>query len=102
MTDQIRALIQYPTKLPSQKGTKDWSSYDWQEYRSLRNKITIKEAKREYYSNLIQENKNHSSKLWNAIKSAVGSDVSVRFKLLDLSFVQFFHARLLYDSITRA
>ena len=53
------------------------SSYDWQEYRSLRNRITItiKETKRAYYSNLIQENKNHSSKLWSAIKSAIGSDV---------------------------
>ena len=41
----------------------------------LRQRSTIKETKRAYYSNLIQENKNHSSKLWSAIKSAIGSDV---------------------------
>ena len=31
-------------------------------------------GKRAYYSNLIQENKNYPSKLWSAIKSAIGSD----------------------------
>ena len=77
MTDQIRALITQ-RNFHHKKAKKSGSSYDWQEYRSLRNRITvtIKETKRAYYSNLIQENKNHSSKLWSAIKSAIGSDVN--------------------------
>ena len=76
MTDQIRALITQ-RNFHHKKAQKTGSSYDWQEYRSLRNRITvtIKETKRAYYSNLFQENKNHSSKLWSAIKSAIGSDV---------------------------
>ena len=76
MTDQIRALITQ-RNFHHKKAQKTGSSYEWQEYRSLRNKITvtIKEAKRAYYSTLIQQNKNHSSKLWSAIKSAIGSDV---------------------------
>ena len=73
---QIRALITQ-RNFHHKKAQKTGSSYDWQEYRSLRNRITvtIKETKRAYYSNLIQENKNHSSKLWRAIKSAIGSAV---------------------------
>ena len=76
MTDQIRALITQ-RNFHHKKAQKTGSSYDWQEYRSLRNRltVTIKETKRAYYSNLFQENKNHSSKLWSAIKSAIGSDV---------------------------
>ena len=76
MTDHIRALITQ-RNFHHKKAQKTGSSYDWQEYRSVRNRITvtIKETKRAYYSNLIQENKNHSSKLWSAIKSAIGSNV---------------------------
>ena len=64
MTDQIKALITQ-RNFHHKKAQKIGSSYEWHEYRSLRNKIAvaIKEAKRVYYSNLIQENKNHSSKL---------------------------------------
>ena len=76
MTDLIRSLIIH-CNFRHKKAQKTGSSYDWQEYRSLRNRITItiKESKRAYYSNLIQENRNHPSKLWSAIKSAIGSDV---------------------------
>ena len=75
MTDQIRALITQQN-FHHKDVKKTGSSYDWQEYRSLRNKITvtIKETKRPYYSNLIQKNKRHSSKLWSVIKSEIGSD----------------------------
>ena len=75
MTAQIRALI-IQGNFHHKEVQKAGSSYDWQEYRSLRNKITvtIKETKRAYYSNLIQKNKRHSSKLWSVIKSAIGSD----------------------------
>ena len=75
MTAQIRALITQ-RNFHHKEVQKAGSSYDWQEYRSLRNKITvtIKETKRAYYSNLIQKNKRHSSKLWSVIKSAIGSD----------------------------
>ena len=61
----------------SKKAQKSGSSYDWQEYGSLRKKITvaIKETKRAYYSNLVRENKNHYGKLWSAIKFAIGRDV---------------------------
>jgi len=78
MTDQIRALITQ-RNFQHKEVQKTGSSYDWQEYRSLRNKITvtIKETKRAYYSNLIKKNKRHSSKLWSLIKSAIGSDVKV-------------------------
>ena len=49
MTDQIRALITQ-RNFHHKKAQKTGSSYDWQEYRSLRNRITvtIKETKRAY------------------------------------------------------
>lgn len=76
VTDKIRAVITQ-RNFHRKKAENIGSSCEWQEYRSLKNKITatIKEAKRAYYSNVIQENKNHSKTLWRAIKSAIGSDV---------------------------
>ena len=59
------------------KAQKSGSNNDWQVYRSLRNMVTssIRQAKKCYYSNLIEENKNDSSKLWKTIKSVISTSV---------------------------
>ena len=76
LTDKLRALIMQ-RNFCHQKALKSGSQNDWQVYRSLRNLVTsrIRQAKKHYHSNLIEENKNDSRKLRKAIKSAMSTHV---------------------------
>ena len=58
------------------KALKLKTTEQWSAYRTLRNKTTslIRAAKRDYYSNLVEENKGDSSKLWKSLKSAVSTN----------------------------
>ena len=75
LTDNIRNHMKrrdyHHAKALKLKTTKQWSAY-----RTLRNKTTslIRAAKRDYYSNLIDENKGDSSKLWKSLKSAISTN----------------------------
>ena len=76
VTPQIRSLI-VQRNFHHKKALKSGSDRDWSSYRDLRNRVTssIREAKKLYYSKLIEENKSDSSKLWKALKSAISTDV---------------------------
>ena len=58
------------------KAIKLKTTEQWSIYRTLRNKTTslIREAKRDYCSNLIEENKEDSAKLWKSLKSAISTN----------------------------
>ena len=76
VTPQIRSLI-VQRNFHHKKAIKSGSIYKWSKYRELRNTISssIREARKLYYSNLIEENQSDSSKLWKALKSAISTDV---------------------------
>lgn len=76
LMDELRALIMQ-RNFHHKKALKSGSESDWQVYWSLRNLVTsrIRQAKKHYYSNLIEENKNDSRKLWKAIKYAISTHV---------------------------
>jgi len=52
------------------KARKTKTDDDWNEYRRTRNKCNakVKEAKRKYHRNLIEDNKSNPRKFWDAIK----------------------------------
>ena len=64
VTPQIRSLI-VQRNFHHKKALKSGSDRDWSSYRDLRNRVTssIREAKKLYYSKLIEENESDSSKL---------------------------------------
>ena len=51
------------------------STEEWVKYKELRNKTTrlIRNGKQDYYSNVIEENKKDSSKLWKTLKSVIAT-----------------------------
>ena len=59
-----------------EKALKLKTTEQWSAHRTLRNKTTslIRAAKRDYCSNLIEENKGESSKLWKSLKSAISTN----------------------------
>lgn len=74
LNENIRNLIKV-RNFYHKKAQKSGFCNDWAIYRAIRNKVVsqIRYAKRNYYSNLVEENKNDSRKLWNAMKSAISS-----------------------------
>ena len=74
LNENIRNLIK-ERDFHHKKAQKSGSCDDWATYRAIGNKVVsqIHNAKRNYYSNLIEENKNDSGKLWSAMKSAISS-----------------------------
>lgn len=74
LNENIRNLIKV-RNFYHKKAQKSGFCNDWAIYRAIRNKVVsqIRYAKRNYYSNLVEENKNDSGKLWNAMKSAISS-----------------------------
>ena len=57
------------------KALKSNNDNDWHEYRQARNKCNakVKEAKRKYHRNLIEENKENPHKFWDAVKKVFPS-----------------------------
>ena len=57
------------------KARKTKNDDDWEQYRTARNKCNakIKEAKRKYHRNLIEENTNNPRKFWDAVKQVFPS-----------------------------
>ena len=72
LNENIRNLIK-ERNFHHKKAQKSGSCNDWATYRAIRNQVVsqIRNAKRNYYTNLIEENKYDSVKLWNALKSAI-------------------------------
>ena len=58
------------------KALKMKTTEQWSAYRTLPNKTTglIRAAKRDYFSNLIEENKGDSSKFWKSLKFAISTN----------------------------
>ena len=77
MTAEIRSLI-IQRNFHHKKAQKSGSSNEWHIYRTHRNSVTtrIREAKRHYYTNLIEDNENDCGKLWKAIKSVTSTNVT--------------------------
>ena len=57
------------------RAQKENTTEEWIKYKELQNKTTslIRNAKQDYYSNLIEENKKDSSKLWKTLKSVIAT-----------------------------
>ena len=72
LTCEIRELMR-KLDFHHKRAQKQKSSDEWIKYKELRNKTTrlIRNAKQDYYSNLIEENKKKSSKSWKTLKSVI-------------------------------
>ena len=72
LTCEIRELMR-KRDFDHKRAQKQKSSDEWIKYKELRNKTTrlIRNAKQDYYSNLIEENKKKSSKSWKTLKSVI-------------------------------
>ena len=74
VTFDIRTLMR-KRNFHHKRAQKTKSTDDWDKYRELRlrNKTTrlIRDAKRDFYSNTINENKSDSAKLWKTLKSVI-------------------------------
>ena len=57
------------------RAQKQKSTEEWVKYKELRNNTTrlIRNAKQDYYSNLIEENKKNLSKSWKTLKSVIAT-----------------------------
>ena len=57
------------------RAQKQKTTEEWVKYKKLQNKTTslIRNAKQDYYSNLIEENKKDLSKLWKTLKSVIAT-----------------------------
>ena len=75
ITDQIRTLIKQKN-YHHKKAQKAGSSNEWTKYRELRNRVTklIRDSRRNYYSNMIEENSSDSNKVWQALKTTISSN----------------------------
>ena len=74
LTCEIRELMR-KRDFHHKRAQKQKSTEEWVKYKELRNKTTrfIRNAKQDYYSNLIEENKKNSSKLWKTLKSVIAT-----------------------------
>ena len=72
LTCEIRELMR-KRDFHHKRAQKQKTTEEWVKYKELRNKTTrlIRNAKQDYYSNLIEENKKDSSKLWKTLKSVI-------------------------------
>ena len=72
LTSDIRTMMRR-RDFHHKRAQKTKAEHDWITYRDLRNRTTrlIRDAKRDYYSNIINKNKKDSAKLWKIVKSVI-------------------------------
>ncbi len=74
LTSDIRTLMRQ-RNFHHKRAQKTKSTDEWETYKKLRNKTTrlIRDTKRDFYSNVINENKKDSTKLWKTLKTVISN-----------------------------
>ena len=77
LTSDIRTMMR-KRNFHHKRAQKTKSIDEWKTYKELRNKTTrlIRDTKRDFFSNVINENKKDSAKLWKTLKNVISNKKS--------------------------
>ena len=72
-TSDIRSIMR-KLNFHHKRAQKAKSTSEWDKYKELRNKTTqLRDTKQDFYSNVINENKKVSAKLWKTLKTVISN-----------------------------
>ena len=102
MTPEIAKLIS-DRDFYLKKAKRDKSSNHWMKYKNLRNDVHrhIEKAKSNYYTNILQECREDSAKLWKAFNQALPSKLTSTFSSLKIDDTTYTTAKSIADGFDK-